>query len=323
MNAAAHTLLITGGTGYLGSHLIFHLLSGEAERLGLGAIHYLHFKQDALPVGESSCAHRVLIVPHRVNLTDANEVLDIALEVMPDAIVHLAALSVTAQCEADPVMAELMNVCCTRHVLDAVHAVRQQGRTCRMIHLSTEWVYGMRPHELSMHPELSPAELTGFAVYGSTKLEAERLVASSSNVVVLRSALVYGLQSPYTPKATFLQFIAKGLRSGSIALFTDSYLTPVFLSDVLQAILRTLQLKEVAGCLVLNLGGPERLSRFEMGRHVADVLGIQSTIVPACRSQYDEKRPADLSMDTSRLVEVLGVQPTPFREALLRMRERL
>lgn len=315
------TVLITGGTGYIGCHLIRSLVSGDAERLGLGAVHYVHFKQDALPVSESSCGGS--IVPHRVDLADSKAVLDVVLEVMPDTIVHLAALSITAQCEADPVRAELLNVQNVRNVLEAVHAVRQTGRSCRLIHFSTEWVYGMRPHELSMHLELSPTELTGFGVYGSTKLEAERLVAASSDVVVLRSALVYGLQSPYTSRGTFLQFITKGLRSGRVELFHDAYLTPVFISDVLQAIRQSLQLKQVAGCVVINLGGPERLSRFDMGRLTADVLGAQSVIVPVSRSDFDEKRPTDLSMNTSRLREVLGVQPTPFRDALLQIREHL
>ena len=77
-------------------------------------------------------------------------------------------------------------------------------------------------------------------------------------------------------------------------------------------------------CRVYNVGGPHRLSRLDMARQVAEVWGLSSeAIVPApCSSvQRPVRSPADISMDSSRLEDELGVQMTSFREALRQMHE--
>ena len=77
-------------------------------------------------------------------------------------------------------------------------------------------------------------------------------------------------------------------------------------------------------CRIYNVGGPHRLSRLDMARQVAEVWGLSSeVIVPApCSSvQRPVRSPADISMDSSRLEEELGVQMTSFREALRQMHE--
>ncbi len=73
----------------------------QAKRVGVASVHYLHHKRDALPVGDSP---HVLVTPHRVDLADAQAILEVTLFVKPDAIIHLAALSNTTQCEAVPVL---------------------------------------------------------------------------------------------------------------------------------------------------------------------------------------------------------------------------
>ena len=75
---------------------------------------------------------------------------------------------------------------------------------------------------------------------------------------------------------------------------------------------------------IYNVGGPHRLSRLDMARQVAEVWGLSSeAIVPApCSSvQRPVRSPADISMDSSRLEEELGMQMTSFREALRQMYE--
>ena len=77
-------------------------------------------------------------------------------------------------------------------------------------------------------------------------------------------------------------------------------------------------------CRVFNVGGPQRLSRLDMARQVAEVWGLPPDgIVPApCSStQRPVRSPADISMDSSRLEVEVGVQMTSFREALRQMHE--
>jgi dTDP-4-dehydrorhamnose reductase len=71
---------------------------------------------------------------------------------------------------------------------------------------------------------------------------------------------------------------------------------------------------------LIHLGGPERLSRLEMGQRLAAALGLDpSVIVPAARASFPaaEPRPRDVSLDSSRWRSLFPAQPWPdWDEAL-------
>ncbi|GFR48479.1 hypothetical protein Agub_g10375, partial [Astrephomene gubernaculifera] len=70
---------------------------------------------------------------------------------------------------------------------------------------------------------------------------------------------------------------------------------------------------------VFNAGGPERLSRVDMARQVADCLGCgynSIVAVPSSSVSRSAASPPDISMDVTRLAADLGFRMTPFREAL-------
>ncbi|KXZ50950.1 hypothetical protein GPECTOR_14g196 [Gonium pectorale] len=70
---------------------------------------------------------------------------------------------------------------------------------------------------------------------------------------------------------------------------------------------------------VYNAGGPERLSRADMARQVADVLGCGYGAIreaPSASVSRPVASPSDISMDVSRLTTQLGFRTTSFRQAL-------
>ena len=70
---------------------------------------------------------------------------------------------------------------------------------------------------------------------------------------------------------------------------------------------------------VLHLGGPERLSRLEMGQRLARTLGCAARIVPAGRNDgQPEPRPRDVSLDSSRWRRLFPGQPWPAHEEAVR-----
>jgi dTDP-4-dehydrorhamnose reductase len=73
----------------------------------------------------------------------------------------------------------------------------------------------------------------------------------------------------------------------------------------------------VAG--LFHVGGPERLSRYELGVRVAALLGLDPRPIEAIRQAdlpFDAPRPADASLDSSRARSVLGWEPRPVDEAI-------
>lgn len=120
-----------------------------------------------------------------------------------------------------------------------------------------------------------------------------------------------------------MQWIDSGLSCNQeIEFFLDEFRCPVYVQDVVNTILALIQKWISDGNqikLVLNVGGPDRLSRAEMAEAVADYRGYdRSLIKPVSASSINRgvKSPADISMDISRLIQVLGINPISFKDAV-------
>lgn len=237
----------------------------------------------------------------------ASESMATALSsVRPDAVVHAAACADADVCEREPETARLLNSAATERL-----AALCRERGARMVALSTDLVLS---GERALTDESAAAR--PILEYGRSKLAAETAVlAASPDFAVVRIALVHG--RGFGPRATASEGVAWALRAGKRArLFVDQYRTPVDPESVADAIVRIL---EGRGSGLFHLGGPERLSRHELGLRVARVLGLDAGLIDAveqARQPVGFLRPADCSMDSSRAWRELGWQPRPLDLAL-------
>lgn len=219
----------------------------------------------------------------------------------PDAVVHSAALPDVDRCEREPALAQVCNV-------DAPAALARlcRARGIRLVALSTDLVF---EGGHSFATEADPARPV--LAYGRSKLAGEEaLLAEDDTAAVVRVALVHG--RGHGSRATASESIAWSLRAGRpVRLFTDQIRTPVDAESVADAIERILE-REQAGRF--HLGGPERLSRYDLGRRVAALLGLPAEGIEAIR-EADlglTPRPADVSLDHARARDVLGWRPRPL-----------
>ncbi len=173
----------------------------------------------------------------------------------PEAVVHCAALSDLAACEAEPDKARRLNLDAT------VKLARMSGAFgSRFIFCSTDQVFdgeagGYREEDV-------PAPIH---VYGQTKRDAEQeLVHIHPAATVLRLSLVCG-KSPSGDRSVSEQIVNALSRGERLRLFSDEFRTPVLADDVAQVILRILPEHEPQ---ILHVAGPERLSRHELGLRV-------------------------------------------------------
>jgi dTDP-4-dehydrorhamnose reductase len=239
--------------------------------------------------------------------------VDAALaSIRPSVVVHCAALADADACERDPDAALRLNDTSCR-ALAAVCA----RRGARLVALSTDLVLsGERPY-WTEDDDARPA-----SVYGRTKRAGERAVLEADpGFAVVRVALVSGRTHGPHPSAT--ETIAWALaEERPLRLFTDQYRTPVDPESVAEAL--TALLAGGPGGLY-HLGGPERLSRFELGLRVAAVLGLDPRgIQPARQAELalDAPRPADVSLDSRRARDRLGWRPRDVDEAIRSGRPR-
>lgn len=221
-------------------------------------------------------------------------------------MVHAAVLGSAEDCEARPEAAEQVNARLAGRMAEAC-----ASRGVRLVALSTDLVFA------GDKPLVSEGDPTGpLAVYGRTKLAGELLVrAACPRAAIARVALVLG--RGHGPRATSSEAIARALRSGRpVRLYTDEYRTPVDPESVAAALAR---LVTTQGAGTYHLGGPERLSRHELGVRVARVLSLRAAgLVAALQADHPgpERRAPDVSLDSSRARRELGWEPRELEAAI-------
>jgi dTDP-4-dehydrorhamnose reductase len=241
------------------------------------------------------------------DLTDP-AVIDAAFEAArPDAVVHAAALADASRCERDPEGALAVNARGTALVAEA--AARHGAR---LVVLSTDLVFGGRRRDLTESEPPGP-----LMVYGRTKLEAEEeALRRCSGSAVVRVALVCG--RGHGPRPTASEALAWALQRGQpLRLFTDEFRTPVDAEGVVTALARLLR---GPGEGRFHLGGPERVSRHELGLRVAAAFRLDSSPIEATLQAalpLGAARPADVSLDSNRARRELGFAPRPL-DAMIR-----
>jgi GDP-4-dehydro-6-deoxy-D-mannose reductase len=149
-------VLVTGGAGFVGAHLI-HVLAARG---------HAHDITSVSRGGEAPARFHL-------ELPDEGRCLEVIRESQPDAIVHLAAVSFVPAAESSPRDAFAVNATGTQGLMHALNRHDPAGRV-RLVFASTAQVYGTGPdagdREIS-YSEDSPVRPQN--VYARTKLAAE------------------------------------------------------------------------------------------------------------------------------------------------------
>nr|XP_016454244.1 PREDICTED: methionine adenosyltransferase 2 subunit beta-like isoform X1 [Nicotiana tabacum] len=307
-------LLIVGGTGYLGQHLLQEFTAIQDT---LPYALSLAFTYHTNPTPELLLNAIPHVLPFHVDLRTGNGFDAISQNFgQPDVVVNCAALSVPRACEVDPTAAMAINV---PSVLVKWLSSFSNGGTL-LIHLSTDQVYEGTKSFYKEDDETLPVN-----VYGRSKVAAEQFISANySNFAILRSSIIYGPQtvSP-VPKSLPVQWMDSVLAKGdAMEFFHDEFRCPIYIKDLV-TIVWTLTNRWISGReqiqLLLNVGGPDRVSRVQMAEAVAHIRGYNlSLIKPVSSSTVNRgvKSPADISMDITRLIQTLNMSTTAFRDGV-------
>jgi GDP-4-dehydro-6-deoxy-D-mannose reductase len=159
------TALVTGATGFIGSHLITHLLTqDELQVVGLCR-------------GEPSAAAGVQW--RKCNLLDLEATQAVVREVHPDWVFHLAGFANPSDAETYPDDCWKANLDATRNLYAALAA--NERRPDRILFASSAHVYGRLVGTITEETQLLPA-----SVYGKSKAEAERYTQNEAPKLGLR-----------------------------------------------------------------------------------------------------------------------------------------
>jgi dTDP-4-dehydrorhamnose reductase len=228
--------------------------------------------------------------PKQVDLADQLGARAALEEADPDVIIHAAAISSAAAVLGRLDHARNVNIRGTE--LLCAWACKY-GR--RIVFTSTDLVFDGARSWYREEDVTAP-----LLEYGRTKVAAEGHVLAGQSGLVVRLSLLYG--STLTPQLAYFDQAIADLRAGKPrSFFEDEYRTPL---DYVTAASILIRLADSNATGIVHAGGRERLSRFELMQRAAAALGLRASLVQANRrvdAPSLEPRPADVSLDTSRL----------------------
>ncbi len=297
-------VLVTGGAGFIGSHLMRYLRLCGDEPTAL----------DNLSVGrrENLEADMELI---EMDVRD-DRLAGVIATGQYDAVVHLAGQTMVSNSLDDPVFDAESNVVGIIRVLEAA---RQSG-VRRVVFSSTAAAYGDVP-ERDL-PIKEAHKLAPMSFYGLSKVTAERYLelyhqCFGLDYVVLRFANVYGERQGDGGEGGVISIFSRLVAEGKeITIFGDGEQTRdfVYAGDIAAGIAAALTTPQAN--VVYNLSTQVQTSLRELVDVLSDVAGRR--IIP----KYGPERPGDIyksSLSNTRAKRGLGWKPsTPLEEGLRR-----
>ena len=285
--------VVTGGCGFIGSHVVDRLLERGDEVVVV----------DDLATGATGNLNSAACLV-RGSVLDA-ELLQDTVD-GADRIFHLAALPRVERSVEDPVGTHRVNVDGTLNVLEAARL----ADVGRVVYASSSSVYGEQATHL-MREDMTPNPMSPYALQ---KLIAEQYLSMFAPVygitaVSLRYFNVYGPRQPLEGEYTLVigKFLRTRRAGRPLTVYGDGEQTRAYahVHDVVSATLLAAEADVPPGRnTVLNVGSGVETS---VNQLAAMIGGEVVHVIPNPRGDVEERRKA---ADCSRAASVLGWEPT-------------
>jgi UDP-glucose 4-epimerase len=246
-------VLVTGGAGFIGSHLTDRLLGRSDDVLVID--NYATGRRDNLP----SEAPGLTVIEG--DIADGQLVAEALERFVPEVVVHAAA---SYKDPEDWASDAATNVLGTAHVVRASEAAEVR----RLIYLQTALCYGLHPLEQPI--TLSHPILPGASSYAISKTAGEQYVALSRlEWLSFRLANAYGPRNLSGPLPTFYS----RLTSGKPCFVMDTRRDFVFISDLVDLLVQAIDGEGGTGAYHVSSGGDFAIA--ELFEATVDALGVQ------------------------------------------------
>jgi dTDP-4-dehydrorhamnose reductase len=298
-------VLVTGSNGFLGS--IFCLLSLKEGDEVLGTSFH-----SQLPL--RGCQTK------RLDIQDQQACVETCEIFRPDAVIHCARYVVgVGQCEKERETSFQINCTGTRNM---ARCAEKLGAF--FVYISTDWIFsGHKPVGEKYREDDDPCPLN---YYGVTKWAGEQEVAKTKGRwLIVRPANIYGVHS-------WVHKMVVNLQQGQRVTLPDAmYQTPVLANHLAEVSLRLMK-QGTSG--IYHIAGRDGVTRYEFLRRVAEILGLNSTLVVKGTLRELEESwgipkdlpgllPANACLGVEKVEKTLGVRMLTIEEGISRIKEQL
>ncbi|MFC5447354.1 GDP-mannose 4,6-dehydratase [Paenibacillus aestuarii] len=268
-------VLVTGGAGFIGSHLVDSLLANdENEVLVIDNFddYYDRKVKESNIQSHLQSLHYTLM---EADIRDRDRMDRIFRDWQPDVVVHLAAKAGVRPSLEIPSTYVDVNLAGTVNLLDA----SVQYRVSKFVFASSSSVYGL--NDQVPFSESDPTMLIA-SPYGATKAAGEALCRSYSHcfklpIVALRFFTVFGPRQ--RPDLAIHLFASKMAKGEPITLFGDGTTSRdyTYVGDIVAGIRQAMKLA-TPGYEVFNLGNDQPISLLELVRLLEQAMNMKATI---------------------------------------------
>ncbi|XP_071453076.1 methionine adenosyltransferase 2 subunit beta isoform X1 [Hetaerina americana] len=287
-------LFLTGASGLLGRALFKKFTENGWEVMGVA------FSRASPPLV-------------KLDLKDSAEVQKAFADFSPSLVIHSAAMRYPDQVEKNAEEAVRMNVKTTEQIADIADKVGVP-----MLYISTDYVFDGKNPPYKPDDPTNPTNL-----YGKTKLEGEiKTLKTNEENMVLRIPVLYGPVEKLEESAvtTLLEPLMDVSKPCNMSNYERRY--PAHTQDIAEICLLLAEKKCKGPTFngVFQWSGKEALTKYEMVLRMASVFGLPHEHVKPINGPGSggATRPYDTQLDSTSLVEVLGMTPphTPFNEGI-------
>ena len=286
-------VLVTGGAGFIGSHVVRNVLATGADAVVL----------DNLLSGYRKNVEELPVTFVEGDVRDGALVDELSRGC--DAIIHLAASVGNTRSIEHPIDDSMINVIGTLNVLEAA----RRNRVPKVVFSSSAGIFG----ELKTLPIREDHPVEPDSPYGASKLGAEKLCLAYAKLypmscVCLRYFNVFGVNQRYDAYGNVIPIFAHKMLNGEpVTIFGDGEQTRDFVNvrDVARANLAAAQTPGLSGAF--NVASATRITINELARLVTGASGVPAVV------QYGPPRQGDVRhslADISAAQAAFGYQPS-------------
>ena len=280
-------------------------ITGAYGQLGEACINYLKLYFNI----NSACRHSS-DDGIQLDITDSKITEKLVVDIRPDVILNLAAMTNVDGCETDPEMAEAINVDGVKNLCKSFDG--------HFIQISTDYVFDGIEGPYGEDDDTNP-----ISVYGQTKLAADEwLTENHVKTTILRANVVYG----YTKqtKASFVKWVVDSLSDGKpIRVVDDQWNNPTWTHSV-ASVIKVLIETEAFG--LYNYGDKGYMNRFEFAQLIAKVFELDPSLIsPISTVELNQPAPRPLKsgLKTEKIESALGIVPKSIETCLQEIRKQL
>lgn len=300
------TILLTGGAGFIGYHLVSSFLDSGYRVAIVDNFNVFYdplIKRENIKNILSTTKNKNLFVLEHDICTLSAEMLQGIGIVDINAIVHLAAMAGVRPSIQDPMLYQDVNVLGTQNMLEIA---RQLG-VKRFVLASSSSVYGVNPNVPWSESE---CVLEPISPYAASKIASEFLCSVYSHLydmtcIALRLFTVYGPRQ--RPDLAIARFIRSVFEGEPVSLYGDggSARDYTFVLDIVEAFRSAIEV-DLHGYEVINIGGSSPVKLSELVRLIEEISDRKMNVLRA------EKQPGDVPLtyaDITKAERLLGYAP--------------